>query len=99
MMRSGRVGVRLTCTSHDAPCSGSLRLKVPSLSASTSNVTLGSKPFTIAAGKTAPVKVSLRRRAKARMSRMSSRQLRRLRVTATVTIGAASGKFALRLRR
>jgi len=98
-LRSGRVGVSLTCTSHDAPCKGSLRVTVPSLPASASSVTLGSRSFTIAATKTATVSVSLRRRAKTRLAHMSARQLRRLKATATVTMGAASGRFALRLHR
>jgi hypothetical protein len=98
-MRSGRVGVSLECTAHDTPCKGTVRLTVPSLSATASSTTLGSKAFSIAAGKTATVKVSLGRRAKARLNRLSSRQLRRLKVSAKVTIGTASSRFALHLRR
>jgi hypothetical protein len=97
-VRSGRVGVSLTCGAHDTACTGNLRLTVPRL-ARGSSVTLGSKAFTIAAGRTATVNVSLGRRAKARVNRLSARQLRRLRVTATVTMGGVSSRFTLRLRR
>jgi hypothetical protein len=97
-LRSGRVGVSLRCDSGTSPCSGTLRLTVPSLSASVSSVTLGSKAFSIPAGRTATVKVALARRARARVKRMSARQLRRLKVTAKVTVGTASKQFALRLR-
>jgi hypothetical protein len=98
MVRSGRVGVSLKCAAHDTPCKGSVRLIVPALPHA-SSVTLGSKAFSIAPGKTATVKVSLGRRAKARVNRLSARQLRRLKVTAKVTSGTASGQFAVRLQR
>jgi hypothetical protein len=98
-LRSGRIGVVLACTAVNAPCSGGLRLSVPSLSAGASSVTLGSTAFTIPAGRITTVKVSLRRRAKVRVKRMSARRLGRLKVTANVTMGAASTKFSLRLRR
>jgi hypothetical protein len=88
----GRVRVSLICTSPETPCSGDLRLTASSL-------TLGSTTFRIAAGRKATVRVSLRRRAKARLERMSRRDLRRLLVTARVRIGTASGTFSLRLRR
>jgi hypothetical protein len=92
-LRSGRVGVSLKCTSpRRVPCKGSVRLSVPSL-------TLGSKRFTIAAGKTTTVKVPLGRRWRARLKHMSTKRLRQLEVTARVRVGSASTKFALRLRR
>jgi hypothetical protein len=97
-LRSGRVGVSLKCSAHDTPCRGSVRLSVPDLPAA-SSVTLGSKAFTIAAGKTATVNVALGRRARARVNRLSAKQLRRLKVSARVTLGKATGKFTLRLRR
>jgi hypothetical protein len=97
-LRSGRVGVSLACTASGRACRGSLRLSVPSLSAGASSVTLGSRSFTIAAGKRAVVSVRLGRRAKARLSRLPARKVARLKVTARVTMGSTSTKFALRLR-
>jgi hypothetical protein len=96
-LKSGRVAVLLKCLSHEN-CSGRLALTVPRLPHA-SKVTLGSQRFTIAAGKTGSVKVRLGRRAKSRLSALSARQLRKLKVTATVTLGKATDKFPLRLRR
>jgi hypothetical protein len=95
--RSGRIAVTLACAGQGAACSGTLRLTVPSLSAHSSSVTLGSRSFSIAAGKSATVAVRVGRRAKARLNRLSARQVRRLKVRASVKMGTASAKFTLRL--
>lgn len=95
---SGRVALKLKCNSHDA-CTGRVKLTVPSLPAQSSTVTLGTKSFTIGAGKTGTVKVRIASRVKKRLAGLSSRKLRRLKVTANVTLGRQSKKFSLRLKR
>jgi len=91
------IGVPLACGGHDAPCAGSVGLSVPGLPRA-SSVKLGSASFSIAPGATQTVRVRLGRSAKKRLAALSSRRLQRLRVTATVTMGAASSSFPLRLK-
>jgi hypothetical protein len=96
--RSGGIAVTLDCAGQGAACSGTLQLTVPSLSAHGSTVTLGSRSFSIAAGNSATVSVRVGRRVRARLNRLLARQVRRLKVTASVVLGTASTKFTLRLR-
>jgi hypothetical protein len=90
------IAVPLACGGHDAPCAGSVGLSVPSLPRA-SSVKLGSASFSIAPGATQAVRVKLGRNSKKRLARLSRRQLRRLPVTATVTMDGASKSFKLRL--
>jgi hypothetical protein len=91
------VAVPLTCEGHDASCAGSVQLTVAGLP-HVSSLTLGSRAFSIPPGATRTVQVRLGRSAKRRLARLSDRQRRRLRVTATVTIGGTSSSFGLRLK-
>jgi hypothetical protein len=95
--RSG-VGVSLACAAQTSACAGTVALTLPSIPRA-SSVRLGSQAFSIAPGQTQTIRVRLGRSAKKRLSRLSSRQLRRLRPTAKVTMGAATSSFTLRLKR
>src|SRR5262249_22994282 len=81
------VGVPLTCDGHDSPCAGTVSLTVPSLPHA-SSVKLGATSFSIAPGSTRTIRVRLGRSAKKRLSSLSSGRLRRLRVSAKVTMGS-----------
>ena len=97
LSRSGSaVAVALTCAGPVTPCTGSVALSAASLPHA-SSVSLGARSFSIAPGATQAVQVKLGRSAKKRLARLSRRQLRRLRLTATVTMGGVSKSFRLKL--
>ena len=94
--------VKLRCTLHDSNCKGTLGLAATGLpkahkaAAAKSKATkLGSAKFTIAAGKTKTIKVRLKRSIRNRLGALSKRRLRKLKITATVKVGAESTKFTL----
>jgi hypothetical protein len=91
------IGVPLTCDAHDAPCAGSVTVTMASLPRAAS-VKLGAASFSIAPAATKSVQVRLGRSARRRLRALSKRQLRRLRLTARVTVGSASTSFRLRLK-
>ncbi|MEX0745385.1 MAG: hypothetical protein WD118_07260 [Phycisphaeraceae bacterium] len=87
MTKKGVVPVTLTCHSQGASCQGALKLASAAkvrLSARARSLTLGRKPFKIAAGGNSAVKVSLSRK-----SRKTMLRLRRLKVKATATVGGS----------
>lgn len=89
----GRLKIRLTCRPADAagPCRGRLNLATAAKIASGGKkrrkrvVTLGAKGFTVAAGKTATVTITLKRASAALLR--SNRAARRVKVTAKVQGG------------
>jgi hypothetical protein len=92
-----KIGVPLKCDGHDSPCTGSVSLTVPSLPHA-SSVKLGSASFSIAPGATKTVQVRLGRSARTRLDALSSRRLKRLRVTANVALGSVRSSFTMRLK-
>jgi hypothetical protein len=100
-LRGNRVAVRLECLNPDG-CSGSLSLstaRLPRLRASAAAVRLGSKRFSIAAGKTATLKVPISKRASRRFRAIPRRQLRRVRLRLSVRLNGQTQSFPLRLSR
>jgi hypothetical protein len=101
-LKGNRVAVRLECLNPDG-CSGSLSLstaRLPQLHASSAAaLRLGSKRFSIAAGKTATVKVPITKRASRRFRAISRRQLRRVRLRVSVRLNGQTRSFPLRLTR
>lgn len=92
-VREGRASVPVACQGAD--CAGTLALLSRGGAAATTSY--GSARFTVKAGKTARVKVTLNRRGKALMRRRASAK-----VTARVTFskgGGATQRFALTLKR
>jgi hypothetical protein len=67
--------------------------------ASAAAVRLGSKRFSIQAGRTRTVKVTIQRRAALRFRAISRRQLRRVRLELTVRMNRQTKTFRLRLGR
>jgi CxxC motif-containing protein len=95
--------VKLHCSARDTSCKGTLSLAttgLPKIHKSTAAekakaAKLGSAKFTIASGKTKTVKVKLKRSIRKRLSALSKRRLKKLKITATAKIGAESTKFSL----
>jgi hypothetical protein len=92
-----RIGVPLTCDAHDAPCAGRITLAARGLRRAAS-VKLGSARFSVAPAATKTVRVHLGQRTRRRLTALSEKQLRRLRLSARVTVGPQSAAFQLRLR-
>jgi hypothetical protein len=92
------ISVRLTCDAHDAPCAGKIALAARGLRHGAS-VKLGSAKFSVAASMTKTVRVRVGRHARRRLAALSKKQLRRVRLTAKVTVGSRSTTFPLRLKR
>jgi hypothetical protein len=88
-----KISVALTCDAHDATCVGRIALAARGLR-------LGSARFSVAPGATKSVRVRLGRQARHRLAALSrtKKQLRRLRLTAKVTVGFRSTTFRLRPR-
>jgi hypothetical protein len=80
--------LKLHCAARDEACRGTVTLR-------TKTTKLGSATFKIAIGKTATIKVKLGRRARGRLARLSRRQLAKLKITATATIGTQKTTFTL----
>jgi hypothetical protein len=80
--------LKLHCAARDLACRGSVSLK-------TGATKLGSALFKIAVGKTATVKVKLGPKARSKLRHLSRRQLSKLKIKATATIGAQKTTFTL----
>jgi hypothetical protein len=94
--------IRLQCTLHDGSCKGILGLVAHGLpgvhtgtTATTKATKLGSAKFTIASGKTKTIKVKLKRSIRRRLAKLSTKRLKKLKITATAKIGGESTRFVL----
>jgi hypothetical protein len=93
--------VKLRCTLHDSNCKGTLGLaatglpKAKATAAKSKATKLGSAKFNIAAGKTKTIKVKLKRSIRKRLAKLSTKRLKKLKITATAKIGGESTKFSL----
>ena len=83
--------LKLHCAARDEACKGHVSLK-------TQSTTLGSATFRIAVGKSATIKVKLGPKARRRLAHLSKRQLAKLKIKATATIGAQKTTFTLGAR-
>jgi CxxC motif-containing protein len=94
--------VKLRCTLHDGSCKGTLGLtttdlpKAKATAAKKAKATkLGSAKFRIAKGRTQTVKVKIKRSIRKRLSPLSKRRLKKLKITATAKVGSQTTKFTL----
>ena len=95
----GRLSLPLRCAARDGQsCAGRLSLSAR-LPGARRAVALGATGFAIPAAQTRTVKVRLRRSAARRLAALSSRRLRRLRVTASAEVSGARTTFSLVVRR
>jgi CxxC motif-containing protein len=84
--------LKLRCVARDSNCKGSVSLK-------TRTARLGSARFKIASGKSATVKVKLKRSARKRLAHLSRKRLAKLKVIAIAKIGKETTRFTLGAKR
>jgi hypothetical protein len=96
--------VQLHCALRDTSCKGTLSLAatgLPKVHKSTiakhgaKAAKLGAAKFTIAQARTKTVKVKLGRSVRQRLSALSKKRLKKLKITATAKIGSRATKFSL----